>query len=499
MVALLAVALAPAGVACAQVGSARAVAASEHVHVKAEPWRPGRVVEVSGSVLLDLPIGSELAESEAAWSGWLSNGVRVHAVPMAAAPGAAALRLVIAREACEGDGTRDLMLARASAAMLNDMAASGAPKRAFEAAGWVFNANAWDGAVTINADGPGGAASVEQAVRTIAAMLDRPSWTSAGLTRWREKSKALMDAGASEPRTALNTAIEELMGLPALDAVVLDAPIFDDAQGVADWLGSRAGRGPMSAAIAGDIDRGETMQSMAEWLGGLGGGLGGGMGGGTERVQERARMAPEMPEPWEPAEVERTVVVRAVPGAPAMVLRGVVGPPSDRLDTARRLRQASQLLEARSDQLLAERGLASSGVASGMIFGDRHGGRSLAWVVVAVEPSMVGVAREALDEAFSGIDSLTSTPEAIAVLRASTAEEIAMLTRSPAYWADRLTASDVTGLPVVSASALREAYTSITGEQIAEAMEAFGGSKHRVSLTITPGVRRERSTGSGSR
>ncbi len=474
------------GVARAQVGSGRSVTASEHVHVKAEPWRPGRVVEVSGSILIDEP-----AVAEAAWSGWLSNGVRVHAVPMPGAQGDAALRLVIASEVFEGDGSRDLMLARASAAMLNDMAAIGKHKRAFEAAGWAFSANAWDGAVTINAQGPGGAAAVEQAVRTITAMLDMPGWTSAGLTRWREKSKALIDAGASEPRAALNMALEELMGVPALDAAVLDAAVFDDAPAVAGWLAGRAESAPMSAAIAGEIDRAGSMQSMADWFGGLGGGLGGGQGLG----QERARMAAAMPKPWEPAEVERTVLVRAAPGAPAMVLRGVVGPSADRLDTARRLRQASQLLEARADQLLAERGLTTASVASGMIFGDRHGGRSLAWVVVAVEPEVAGVARDTLDEAFAGIGGLARSPETLAALRASTAEEISMLTSSPAYWADRLTASDVTGLPVVSASELREAYTLITGEQIAEAMEAFSGRKHRVSLTVTPGVSR----GAGSR
>jgi len=64
--------------------------------------------------------------------------------------------------------------------------------------------------------------------------------------------------------------------------------------------------------------------------------------------------------------------------------------------------------------------------------------------------------------------------------------QLAQLTKTPDYWVDRLTASDVSGLPVLSARSLREAYAAITADEIASVMRSYSIKAHRLALTAMP-------------
>lgn len=455
----------------------------------AEPWIAGGVVEIEARDLLDDHDGTEPQMPEA-WSGWLSNNVRAHVVPLASESGQAAVGLMLASGSFDthnAAGRYEWMMSQAAAAMLTELASGenqiGALLRD---SGWRVSATANNGVLAIQAAGPGDERSLEQVLRALALMLDRPTWTPAGLTRWRERARAEYVAGQTDPRAALNRALNRVIGTPTWDAERLDTPELFSPGRIEAWLAQRVARAPMTVALSGPVERSASMELLAHWIGGLG------VRGDKLDAQSeprRPRITPRMPGAWNLGDahgIERTIGVRTTSNQHAMVLRGVAGPPSDQIDTARRLRQSRRLLRMRTRSLLDEQHLEIERLSTGMIFGDREGGRSLLWVVAEVEPEYAGQVREVLDRAVGSLGTHPMDDAALEALSKRTDEQLAGLTRNPAYWVDRLTASDLSGMPVLSAHALREAYAAISGEEIAAVMRTLSSKSHRIALSVVP-------------
>ena len=424
-------------------------------------WSPGRVVEVQAVDLLG-------NGAPAAWSGWLSNHIRAHALPMTNQPGRATLRVyLVGGMKAEPEGRWGV--SDAAVALLNELRLTETQAAArLATSGWSGSAQTGRYGLVLSFEGP--VEGMEDAVAAVAQALHEPVWSPGGFSRWRERTKAARQANGNDDGFTLNRAIDHAMDMVDQPGPVLDGPDALLAEHVQEWMAEQAVRAQMSAAVVGDIDRARTMEVLAHWFGGLG--------------QERARISPTLPEPWG-VRAQRMILPASGDG-PAMVLRAVIGPTTGQIDQARRLRQLTLVLDDRARTALRAKGLDASGVRCGMIFGDQHAGRSMLWLLAATAPEQAEQVLSVFDEALSVAATTPITEAEMAALREQTSTLLDRQLSSPGYWADRLTSSDANTLPLLDAGSLRSAYESISADELTSVLREHLVDERRIELVIKP-------------
>ena len=444
-------------------GSVRQVAADVAESSQPSAMRAGKVTEVRARRLL---VGSGSSATDV-WTARLSNSVVVHAATLpAGASQRTTLRVLVQSKAGDTGLSAPTLRSKAIAAMVNDALSNGAPAaRLLEAQGWSAQARAWNRHVVLSADGPED--GLDEACRILTEVVRSPAWSQAGLTRWRERTRAAMAASGSDVRDVLNLVLERVAGMPVSQPADLEAEVFHDVAQAEQAAREFIQQNSISVSVAGGIERVKMLDAAAATFGGLGlqqmAGVRFPVADADQHALGRAQLEERWPRPQSqppadipPKEVRR--LVRTKIGERALVLRGMIGEASSDLEAGRALRQAGQIYAQRAGEALKEAGLqqadGSLDLSAGMIFGDRHTGRALAWIVVAVEPERAEEALAVLDQSLAELANGGVSPEVAQAVRERTARAIARLVTSPAYWAERLVVGDATTLPNHSAHTL---------------------------------------------
>lgn len=438
-----------AGAVLEAAESAGCVEESEGVHVRSET-RAGPETTCHAGRIDSLSLDPRAAVTTAT----LSNGVRVHARPMAD-PGGRATLVIEAIDPTPPDAAAD-------SAGLEVLEAAWAAPASKSHPSWDLRRLLSEIGADLRMSGTGrgvrveigcSRASLETVMRLVHSILSEPLAEAGAISRWKWVMNQRLSAKEVDPAAAADDTLRAILHprRGALDTMSRSQIERITAEAVQRRLEAFMSRTRLDAAIAGDIDRFEALDLASRYLGSL-----------PPRPGTHEARIGRCPRP---VLCERRVELK--PGAPqAVVLVAVHGAIPPRGGDAEALDVAARILASRLNAQRADGQPFGRIVAVRHLHADASASPGLLAALSAADPGSVDALAAFIGRTFTALAVEGPNEPELIRARAEAVDEFDSQAADPAWWARSLASMDAFGGRPADLLAPRERLASMTAETV---------------------------------
>jgi zinc protease len=438
----------------------------------------------ASALLEKTPTPGDVAEqaehqASAVWSGWLSNGVRVHH------------RFMDYRE---GQVTVTITLADGS---LRETAAD---RGVSQAAGLAWDQPATSTLsstdirdlmvgkkVSVGGSGDlddmrltvsGSATDLEAGMQLAYLLLTDPRIEASALEQWKERQLRAIEAREKDPRAAFAFHFPDTIfprgevRTRPLTASQVERITLEQAQARLDRVIATA---PIEVAIVGDISRERAVELARTYLGSL---------------PPRERISDATLDDLRPAGPETGPLARdaevATQTPTAFVLAGFFGPDADNIADSRRMGLAARIVSSRMIQRIREQERLVYSISAASQPAPALPGFGLFFASAPTDPAKVERLLATIEEMYETFAAEGPTAEELEVAKKQAANTFDEQMKEPGFWTSRLATLTYRGVSLDDIVAAPEAYQNETAEAIRETFAKYYKPESIVSVIVRP-------------
>ncbi|MBL8762940.1 MAG: insulinase family protein [Phycisphaerae bacterium] len=458
---------------------AAAVADAMRVSPDREEERPRAL-----TLLPTLPTPGEVAESSehpasGVWSGWLSNGVRVHhkkvdtrksdVTVLFTFPGGALL------ETAANRGVADAAVLAWSVPETREL--TNADIRGLLAGmKGTARANAGVDSVTLNLSG--NPADIEKGLQLVHLLFTQPKLTDASLERWKKNQAMGIERREKDPQGSFISAVyralypEGDVRPQPLTRAQVDAVTVDAAQAYLDRLIRES---PLEVAVVGDIERAPAVDLIRTYIGSL---------PKRERISSQTLAAVRRAPAPSGDRNARAELATATPQA--YVMCGFYAADADDLEAVRALELAQTILTTRLVERVREKeGLVYS-IQARSAPGRLFPGYGLFEARVPTDPAKVERLIAVIEEEFGRFAKDGPTDAEMDTARKQLVTQFTESMERPEFWAGQLAALEFRGVKLDDLLSAESRMASVTATTARETFARFHSKGPRLRVVQVP-------------
>ncbi len=241
------------------------------------------------------------------------------------------------------------------------------------------------------------------------------------------------------------------------------------------WLESILARGPVEAAIVGDVPLETALGPIAEALG---------------ATPERPQISPEtfldartLAKPEGPIQ---TTVHAPTPDGRVVVVAGFLGADVGQVREFRALWVVARILEERIVARVTRQGPPLTDLEATCAPGAALPGFGMVFAAASATPANADALAEAMQAEVERLAAEPPTAEEVRRAAAAMGRSVTQLNADPAYWAEVLATSRLRGLDMDAMARGEDDYGSFGRSEIRRAIEAWNTETNRFVITVTP-------------
>lgn len=419
-------------------------------------------------------------EASAVWSGWLSNGVRVHHRFMDYRKDQVTVTITLAdgtlRETAENRGVSEaagLAWSQPATSMLSstDIRDLLVGKKTNVGGGST-------GLDTMSLVVSGSASDLESGMQLAYLMLTDPKIEQSALDQWKERQIRAIEARDKDPQAAFGYHFsetifppEEVRGRP-LTREQVEAVTLADAQA---WLDRIIAQAPMEVSIVGDIERERALELARRYLGSI---------PAREPISAATLDEFRNARPVE-GPLSRTAEVRTQTPV-AVVLSGFFSTDAENVTDSRLMDMAARVLTSRMIKRIREQDQLVYSIAANSQPGRTFPGFGLFMVAVPTEPSKVDRLLATIKEMYDQFAAEGPTAEELEVAKRQFANIFDEQMKEPGFWTQRLSALTYRDAKLDDIVAAPEAYQNATAEEIKACFAKYYKPRSTVTVVVRP-------------
>lgn len=428
---------------------------------------PGRIVEIS-----------QHPES-GVWSGWLSNGVRVHVKPMHAQENVVSVAVTLAGgEILETADDRGVTAAalRAWRRPATRRLDSTQIKGFLTGTTADLSAESDRDAMTIRLTSTPD--DLETGFQVIHLMLTDPYLEPPNFKQWRQEQIQRIAARRHDPDAAFSQVLADTIYPPGevrtrpLGLEQIQRLSRDQAQA---WLDRMIAEAPIEATVVGDLSLGTALDLLRTYLG---------------SVPPRARISAslytdlrDIARPAGPLSVVRTLETRT---DKAIVLVGFFGPDAARAQETRLLSVAARAIRSRLEQDAHQAGQPASTPYVKVYPGRAYPGYGMLVAFARTDPAGAEQLADRIEQALDRFASTGPTQDELDVAVRQSLRDLDQRMGEPDSWTGWTQTLTYRGLSLDDVSEAAKRYGAITVEQVLDAFNRYAGPESRFRIIVRP-------------
>lgn len=450
-------------------------------------------------LLAEAPKAGEVVESgvhaaTGVWSGWLSNGVRVHHRFMDEQKNDVSVRIsLIGGELLETAENRGITQAaqlawsraatqRLSSTDIRDLMIG---KKITVGGGGGMGGRGGGRRGGGGSDGVGLSISgspedLETGFQLAYLLLTEPKIEGAAFTQFQTSTKERIEESLKNPmmlgmRTAAAAPFpDDVVRTQPLTVEQVDHLALPAAQA---WLNKLIAESPIEVVIVGDLPRERAIELAGRYLGAL---------PPRERVGTGTFSAQRtLKKPSGPRSIEKSV---ASTTPQAFVLSGFYGTDETNVADARALNMAAQVLSTRMVKEVREEGQLVYSIGAGSRPGSTYPGFGVFSAGAPTEPEKVAALTAKLTSMYEAFAKDGPTDDEVVVARKQIANTLEEQVREPSYWARKLDQLTFRGASLDDVVADPDAYQALTAQQIRETFAKYYSKPNSIVVVVKPGA-----------
>jgi len=447
--------------------------------------KPGEVTE-----------GDDHAET-AVWSGWLSNGVRVHYRHMDARKNEVTISVSLlggelletaanrgitsaaqlawgrpATKSLTSSDVRELMTGK-KAGVRGGGGGGGGGRRGRGGGG-----GTGVGGSSISLAIAGSPEDLEPACQLAYLLLTEPKIEPAAFTQFQATMRQALPEAQKNPlslgvRTAASAPYpDDDARLQPLTPEQVDKLTLEASQA---WLEKLVKESPIEVAVVGDLPKARALELVTRYLGAL---------PSRERVDPKAFLALRtLKRPAGPRYVEKTL---DTPTAQAYVASGFYGADEVNRADVRALNVASSVLSTRMVKEIREQAQLVYSIGAMSRAGSTFPGFGVFSAGAPTEPHKVEALVAKLASMYETFAKDGPSDEELVVVRKQLANTFDEQTKDPAYWTSRLEQMTFRGTSLDDVAADPAAYQALTAKQVKDAFAKYGSKANSIVVVVKP-------------
>jgi zinc protease len=465
--------------------------------LKAEPSKDEEVKHAE-KLMDQLPKAGAVAESTVheatgVWSGWLSNGVRVHHKFMDERKDTVTISIsLIGGELLETAENRGITAAAAlpfggrhatSKLTSADIRELMTGKKVNVGGGGGGGRGGRGGGGASLTDGlrlfvAGNPEDIETGMQLAYLLLSDPKIEEASFAQWKTQELLGIEAAMKDPARYAARATAATI-FPVSEAKVQPLTVdqikkIDQASAQA-WLSRLVKTSPIEVTIVGDLPREKAVELVTKYLGAL---------PNRERVTDSVFMSNRtMQRPKGERKHEETIH-SATPKA--WVMCGFYGADEQNLDDAHALTMASRILSTRMVKEVREDAQLVYSISTASQAATTYPGFGIVQAGATTDPEKVPALVAKLHEMFDTFAKGGCTEEELTTAKLQMAKTYEEQLKEPAYWQGRLEQIDFRGMTLDEITATPGAYQALTADQVKTVFAKYHSPQTRITVAIKP-------------
>lgn len=436
------------------------------------------------ALLAELPVPGEMVEVSkheptSIWSGWLSNGVRVHYRYMDKREDNVTVTILAAGgQIAEDASTRGLteVASLAFGRPATRSLTSTNVRDLLTGKKVTVGGGAAGDSLTISVTG--NPADLEHGMQLAHLLLSEPQIEQAALDQWREGQRQSIEQRGTQPIAHLQEVLPRLMSpegevrLAPLTLERVEAITLGEAQ---SWLDQTLADAPLEVSIVGDIDQTRAFELAALYLGSLG-----------ERPRIAETTLDELRTIRHPVGPLKQASYIETETPVAIAITGAFGPDIADIRDVRLVNFATQILSTRMVKQIREELQLVYSIQAQSQPSTAYEGMGLIFAAGPCLPGNEGKLEAEIDRMFGEFAAQGPSDEEVEVARGQIFNKLSEDMEQPGWWSAQLSDATYRGRSLDDIAGVEEAYGSFTGDEIREAFARYYTDSGKISVVVGP-------------
>ncbi len=437
------------------------------------------------SLLAESPTAGKVSDSmvhepTGIWSGWLSNGVRVHHRFMDYRKNTAGLSITLLGKPLQETAANRGVTSAALATLGRQPASRSLSSNDIRSimSGKKVRVGPSGGADSIQISVSGQPEDFEAGMQLAHLLLTEPKIEKSAFDDWKTATLQQIEASEKDPSQLFGRLIPDAVypegevRTRPLTAAQVNAVTIEAAQA---WLDAAMKTSPIEVAFVGDMKAEQVVPLVETYLGSL---------------PARARVAPEafdslrkITKPAEPRTVKRTIDTTTDLGA-AMV--AFYGPDETNLEDARAMSMAARVLSSRMVQEIREKAQLVYSIRSNSSAGSTFPGFGLFSAASQTQPQKADSLVVKIQEMFNAFAKEGPTEAELTVAKIQTAKSMEESMKEPGFWMNQMEVATFDRTKFDDVLAEPEKTQALTAETIRTTFAKYWGDGKTIVVQVMP-------------
>lgn len=422
---------------------------------------------------------SDVHEASGVWSGWLSNGVRVHQRTMDYRKDNVGITITVyGGEILETAANRGISRAAVNAW---DQAATGTLKSTdIDAlmAGKKVSVGGRASQLALQLSISGSPEDLETGFQLAHLLLTDPKLEQAAFDKWKESTLQSIDAIDKNPQQKFGTLVSRAVyptDEPRTRELSKDQVNALSRDAAEAWLKKVVSTGPIEVAIVGDLSKDRALELAQRYLGSL----------PTRERVSAATLATlrTMKQRTLPVTVKEEM---ATATDQANVLVAFYGPDENKIDDVRAMSLASRIMSSRMIQNIREEKQLVYSIGTRVSPGSVYPGMGLVSSSSATQPFKTEALAAEIVKMFDAFAASGPTDDEMNVVKKQVSNALDEAMKEPATWRGRLETMSFDGSTIDDMLADPAKYQAVTGEQVLAAWKKYYAPGKVIVVELKP-------------